>query len=112
MRRRGLEARGYYLWSARRLKGYFGRVLGKMVEDHVFMYRARQPEEVPRHTIRAIRCVIEDMEPGWMARIAEARRYADDACVIAAWCELPLQIVMASLENLAVREKTTDRPAG
>ena len=35
------------------------------------------------------------MKPSWVGATAEARRYADDSRVLAAWCGLPLQAVMA-----------------
>lgn len=105
-RARELEARGYYLWTPRRLKGFTGPVLGKMAEDRVFMYRAEQPEDVPAHTVRAICSVIEEMEPSWVEAVAEARRYADDVRVLSAWCEIPIQAVLASLDVLTVRERS------
>lgn len=104
-RARELEARGYYLWTARLLRGFFGPVLGKMAEARSFMYRADRPEDVPPHTVRAIRCVIREEEPGWVEAVAEARRYADDLRVMAAWCEIPIQAVLASLDVLAMRER-------
>lgn len=99
-RARELEARGYYLWTVRLLRGFFGPIVGKMAESRAFMYRAERPEDVPRHAVRAIRCVIEDMEPGWVAAAGEARRYSDDPRVLAAWSEIPLQAVMAALDVL------------
>lgn len=76
-RLRELEARGYYLWTVRLLKGYTGPVVGKMAENRAFMYGAERPEDVPHHTVRAVGCVIEEMEPGWVEAVAESRRYAD-----------------------------------
>ncbi len=105
-RARELEARGYYLWTARLLRGFFGPVIGKMAEGRFFMYRVspKDPEDVPRCTVRAIRCVIEKEEPGWVEAVAEAQRCADHPGVIAAWCEIPVQAVLASLDVLAMRE--------
>ena len=99
-RARELEARGYYLWTPRLLKGYTGPVVGKMAENRAFMYRAERPEDVSLVAVRAIGCVIEDLEPGWGAAVAEARRYAHEPRVLAAWCEIPLQAVMAALDVL------------
>jgi hypothetical protein len=104
-RARELEAHGYYLWTPRLLRGFFGPVRGKMAEDRFFMYRAEAPDDVPAPTIRAVRCVIEEMEPPWVEAVAEARHYADDARVIAAWCEIPVQAVLAALDVLRRREE-------
>lgn len=90
-RARELEARGYYLWTARLLRGFFGPVVGKMGESRAFMHRVEDPRDVPRSSVRAIGSVIEEMEPGWVEASAEARRYADDPRVLAAWTEIPLQ---------------------
>jgi len=49
---------------------------------------------VPTLTVRAVASVVGEMEPGWAADVEEARRYADDLRVVAAWCEIPLQAVM------------------
>jgi len=100
---RELEAHGYYLWTPRLLRGFFGPVRGKMAEDRFFMYRAEAPDDVPALTIRAVRCVIEEMEPPWVEAVA--RRYADCPRVIAAWCEIPVQAVLSALDVLRRREE-------
>lgn len=46
-RARELEARGYYLWTARLLRGFFGPTVGKMAEARSFMYRAERPRGRP-----------------------------------------------------------------
>ena len=74
-----------------------------MAENRAFMYRAGRPEDVPPTAVRAIGCVIEEMEPSWIEAVEEARRYADDPRVMVAWCELPLQAVMAALDVLGRR---------
>ena len=69
-----------------------------------FMYACETPSEVPPQSVAAIRAVVADMEPSWVASVAEARRYADCPRVVAAWCEIPLQAVMACLEVLRQRD--------
>lgn len=76
-----------------------------MTENRVFMYRAERPEDVPCHAVRAIRCVIEEMEPDWIEAVAEAESHDNGPRAIAARCGLPIQAVMASLQVLEARRR-------
>lgn len=92
-RARELEAQGYR--AGARLPqecGFF------------FMYACEAAGEVPTQTVAAIRSVVAEMEPSWVAAVAEARRYADCPRVVAAWCEIPVQAVVACLEILRDRD--------
>lgn len=77
-----------------------------------FMYAYEAASEVPPETVAAIRSVIAEMEPSWVAAVAEARRYADCPRVMAAWCEIPLQAVIACLEILCEQGGARGRPGG
>ena len=74
-------------------------------EDEVFCLATSDPVRVPAAILLAIRSVVEEMEPGWVAVVDGARRYADDPRVLAAWCEMPVQAVMACLEILRERDR-------
>ena len=45
--------------------------------------------------LAALRRVLAEMEPDWVLDVVEARHLADDPRVIAAWCELPPEVVFA-----------------
>lgn len=47
--------------------------------------------------VRALCEVIEELEPGWVGAVEEARALADSPAVIAAWCALPIEAVLAIL---------------
>lgn len=94
-RARELEARGYL--RDRRILRQHPR------PRRIFMYSAETPEKALRITVAALRAVVAEMEPEWVAAVAEARRYADDPRVMAAWCEIPVQAVLASLQVLKDR---------
>ena len=98
-RAREIEARGY----RKRVSLPFGAF-------RVFMYAHETAAEVPPATVAAIRSAIEEMEPGWVAAVAEALRYADDPRIMAAWCEIPLQAVIACLEVLREQDGARERP--
>ena len=85
-RARELEGHGYYLKPP-----LWGRKL---------CFAASVEEHVDYGTVRALQRVVEDMEPSWVSAVKDACRIANDPRVIAAWCELPLQIVVAALARL------------
>lgn len=92
-RAREIEGEGYY-----RRPPLWGRKL---------CFAAITEEQVDYGTVRAIRRVVEDMEPSWISAVKEACRIGNDPRVIAAWCELPLQIVVAILAQLEARGELT-----
>lgn len=65
-----------------------------------FCLAAYSEEHVDWGTVRALRPVIEGMEPEWVVSVKDACRISGNERVIAAWCELPLQAVVAILLNL------------
>jgi hypothetical protein len=69
-----------------------------------FMYVAAPPDEAQPLRVAAIASVIGRMEPGWVAAVAEVRRYADCPRVMAAWCEIPVLAATAALDVLRSRE--------
>jgi hypothetical protein len=92
-RARELEGHGYY-----QRPPMWGRKL---------CMSARTEEQVDYGTIRALRRVVDDMEPGWVDAVKDACRIANDPRIIAAWCELPLQVVVAILAQLEARGDLT-----
>jgi hypothetical protein len=110
-RAREIEAHGYYRHSHGFLWGVFG---GRRQSDKngegVFLFSPTRGWSPPAYTVAAIAAVVEELEPEWVAAVAEARRYADDLGVVAAWCELPLGVVMGCVRAMHA-EVSGDRPA-
>ncbi len=48
--------------------------------------------------VEALGAMLPEMAPEWILDVMDARQLAGDARVIAAWCELPLEVVLAALE--------------
>lgn len=109
-RAREVEAHGYY----RRSHAFLHRVFGgrRQSDDKgegVFLFSPTSGWSPPAYSVAAIAAVVEEMEPKWVAAVAEARRDADDLRVVAAWCELPLHAVMGCARALGAA--IGDRPA-
>lgn len=103
-RARELEAHGYYRRSGAFLRKLFaGR--RQSYGMGIFLFGRMPDWEPPAYTVAAIGSVVEEMEPGWVESVREARRFADDLRVVAAWCELPLQAVLGCV-------RTADAPPG
>ncbi len=73
-----------------------------------FMLEKREPEDLDPNAILAIRSVIDELQPGWVAEVKEACRIANHPRVIADWCELSLSAVVAIVENLKARGEIPD----
>lgn len=56
-----------------------------------------------RLAARSISEVIEEMEPSWAAAVEQARYVGDDPAVLAAWSEIPIEAVLAVLEDWQTR---------
>ena len=95
-RAREVEAHGYYRRSHSVLRALF-RAERFHRRQGVFLFGWSRTREVPTLTVTAIASVVAEMEPDWVAAVAEARRFADDARLIAAWCEIPLHAAMGCL---------------
>jgi hypothetical protein len=95
-RARELEAHGYYRCSVETLRRIF-KSQRHNIHSGVFLMRTERAWKTPRLSVRALAAVVKEMEPEWVAAVAEARRFADDARIIAGWCELPLQAVLGCL---------------
>lgn len=94
-RARELEGHGYYLKPPT-----WGRKC---------CFAAPDEEYVDYGTIRALRRVVEDMEPSWVEAVEDACKMFNEPRLIAGWCELPMQVVLAVLAVLEVQGKL---PAG
>ena len=68
-----------------------------------FCFGPRWRHDYDVGAINAIRCVIDDLKPEWVAEVREAARMSNETRWIAAWCELSEQVVVAILENLKDR---------
>ncbi len=53
--------------------------------------------------VRAVFEVLEEMEPGWVRAVKDARRLAESPEVMAAWSEVPIEAVLAVLGNWRTR---------
>lgn len=62
-----------------------------------FCYAFESWERVDLEAVLAIRAVVAEMEPEWVAAVAEARRYSGDPRVICGWSELHPYAVLAVL---------------
>lgn len=96
-RARELEGHGYY-----RRPPLWGRKC---------CFAARTEEQVDYGTIRALRNTVEEMEPAWIEAVKDACRIGNEPRIIAAWCELPLQVVVAVLAILEVRGELPTHPS-
>lgn len=47
------------------------------------------------------------MEPAWIEAVKDACRVSNNTRVIAAWCELPVQVVLAVLALLEAKGEIT-----
>lgn len=70
-----------------------------------FCFTPRDPYDFDPNAIAAIRCVIEDIRPGWVGEVREAAKMSNDTRWIAAWCELSPNVVVAILEILRARRE-------
>lgn len=68
-----------------------------------FMLEAREVEDLDPNAVLAIRCVIEDLRPGWVAEVKEACRFANHPRVIADWCDMSIAVVVAIIDILKAR---------
>lgn len=89
---RAMEAEGYY--RKRPPKG--GRK---------FCFAPRHPYDFDAGAINAIRSVIDELKPSWVADVREACRISNDTRWIAAYCELSPQVVIAIVRNLEARQE-------
>lgn len=53
--------------------------------------------------MRALSEVIEELEPEWVRAVEEARALADKPAVLAAWCDLPIEAVLAVVGDWRTR---------
>lgn len=53
--------------------------------------------------VRAVAEVVSEMEPDWVQAVEDARKLADSPDVLAAWCELPIEAVLAVLGDWRTR---------
>lgn len=90
--------RGCYRLQA---EGYHRRRIPK--GGRSTMFHSSRPEDLDRNAVLAIRCVVEDVAPEWVAEVREAARMSNDSRVIAAFCEISVAVVVAILEILDAR---------
>ncbi len=64
--------------------------------QRLLLYRAELPlRPTDPYALNALRLVMWAMEPGWVAAVEEARRAADNLCVVAALAGVPLEVALA-----------------
>lgn len=90
-RARELEAHGYHVRPPR--------------SGRKFSYTVRTPEDLDRVTVRALIRAIEKLSPKEVEEIADARRISGDPRLIAAYCEVDYQLVVAVLAYLNTTER-------
>jgi hypothetical protein len=84
------------------------RLIGRAYESGGFYFFGAVDERRPDRgadplAVRAVFEVIEELEPGWVQAVEEARGLADAPAVLAAWCGLPIEAVLAVLGNWRTR---------
>ena len=84
------------------------RLIGRSYKSGGFYFFAASDERRPDRgadplAVRALSEVIEELKPGWVRAVEEARTFADKPAVIAAWCALPIEAVLAILEDWRTR---------
>ena len=72
-----------------------GFALGASTEPHHYLFAPCEGWEVAPEILRALRLVAWAMEPRWW-ELAQRRRVSDNPRVIAAWCGVPLEVVLAA----------------
>lgn len=70
-----------------------------------FMLEARDVEDLDPNAVLAIRSVIEELRPGWVAEVKEACRLSNHPRVIADWCDLSIAVVVAIIDILKARDE-------
>ncbi len=68
-------------------------------------YACGSLEEVDLVSVNAVRRTVEEMEPVWVEAVKDASRMFNQPDLIAGWCELDLQVVVAILMNLEARQE-------
>lgn len=96
-RARELEALGYFL-----APHLFGR-------RWKFCYLAANAGEVDPESVRALRLVAEREEPGWVEAVGREWEHRRDVERVSLETGVPLQAVVAILENLREREELPRR---
>lgn len=66
------------------------------------------PEEIDPISVRAVRSEVDRMQPEWVEEVRDATRLFNRADLIAGWCELPPQVVVAILENMKARGELSE----
>lgn len=103
-RAREVEAHGYY----RRSHGFLRRLFAgrrQSFSDGLGLFGETAHWSPPAYSVAAVAAVVAEMEPEWVVAVAEARRFADDLRLVAAWCELPLAAVMGCACALDVKAR-------
>ena len=98
-RAREIEAHGYY----RRSHGFLRKLFAGRRQSYaggLGLFGETSSWSPPAYSVAAIAAVVAEMEPEWVAAVAEARRFADDARLIAAWCEIPLHAALGCLSAI------------
>lgn len=83
-----------------RVPGTTRRLIGRAYSTVGFCFFAAAKEcAADPLAVRAVFEVLEELEPDWVRAVEDARRLADSPEVLAAWCGLPIEAVLAILEN-------------
>lgn len=68
-----------------------------------YFFGAAKERDADPLAVRAAAEVIAEMEPDWVRDVEDARRLADSPEVLAAWCGLPIEAVLAIVGNWRTR---------
>ncbi len=68
-----------------------------------YFFGATKERDADPLAVRAVAEVIAEMEPDWVRAVDDARSLADAPEVIAAWCEVPIEAVLAVIGNWRTR---------
>lgn len=73
-----------------------------------FCFAPRWEHDLDHAAMDAIRSIVEDVRPEWVEEVREAARISNSTRVIAAWCELSENVVVAILLMLVQRGELSD----
>ena len=68
-----------------------------------YCLRPRSMRDLDSRSVSAIRKVVDEQRPEWVEAAREAVRISNDPRVIAAWCEIRVEAVVAITQNLKER---------
>jgi len=114
--KRAWELVGHWLHeyaTDRQKSRLFVRMSAREDDDrrNVLMWKVGELKDIRPWVRRALREVVDDLEPGWVKAVEEASRAADTAYLASAYSGVPLAAVVAIRDNLRTRSEDSSSRA-